>query len=74
MVKKIEKFRIKRCLEEGEGSYGSYKTFRYWSHAFFKDLLGNDMEACGISLIPYSSLTVGEVMKAVVCSADLHLL
>ena len=23
-VKKVEKFRMKRCLEEGEGSYGSY--------------------------------------------------
>ena len=23
-MKKVEKFRMKRCLEEGEGSYGSY--------------------------------------------------
>ena len=26
-VKKIEDFRVKRCLEDGEGSYDSYNTF-----------------------------------------------
>ena len=26
-VKKIENFRVKRCLEDGEGIYGSYNTF-----------------------------------------------
>ena len=51
-MKKIENFRMKRCLEDGEGSYGSYTICSGLVLGLFKDLIINDMEIRGISLIP----------------------
>ena len=50
-MKKIKNFRVKRCLEDGEGSYGSYNTFSDLVLGLFKDLIVNAMEIRGISLI-----------------------
>ena len=37
-VKKIENFKVKRCLENGVGSYGSYNTFSELVSCLFNDL------------------------------------
>ena len=52
-VNKIEKFRVKRCLEDGEGGYGSYNTFSGLVLGLFENLVINAMEIRGISLIPF---------------------
>ena len=48
-VKKIENFRVKRCLKDGVGSYGSYTTFLGLASGLFNDLIINGMEIRGMN-------------------------
>ena len=48
-MKKIENFRVKKCLEDGVGSYGSYNTFSGLNSGLSRILIINDMEIRGLN-------------------------